>query len=30
MVKIVYDELLELLGPVDTRIYFVQPGRRSS
>src|SRR5687767_6219460 len=26
MVKIVYDELLELLGPVDTRIYFVQPG----
>src|SRR3954469_21586904 len=26
MVKIVYDELLELLGPVDTRIYTVQPG----
>src|SRR5688572_1777837 len=26
MVKIVYDELLELLGPVDTRIYMVQPG----
>src|SRR3954464_4717524 len=26
MVKIVYDELLELLGPVDTRIYFVTPG----
>src|SRR3954447_4118103 len=26
MVKIVYDELLELLGPVDTQIYFVQPG----
>ncbi len=26
MVKIVYDELLELLGPVDTRIYLVQPG----
>src|SRR6186997_1464841 len=26
MVKIVYDELLNLLGPVDTRIYFVQPG----
>ncbi len=25
MVKIVYDELVELLGPVDTRIYFVQP-----
>jgi signal recognition particle subunit SRP54 len=25
-VKIVYDELLELLGPVDTRIYMVQPG----
>jgi len=25
-VKIVHDELLELLGPVDTRIYFVQPG----
>jgi signal recognition particle subunit SRP54 len=26
MVKIVYDELLQLLGPVDTRIYMVQPG----
>src|SRR5215208_1009794 len=26
MVKIVYDELLELLGPVNTRIYMVQPG----
>jgi signal recognition particle subunit SRP54 len=26
MVKIVYDELLELLGPVDTNIYFVTPG----
>src|SRR5690349_9624451 len=26
MVRIVYDELLELLGPVDTRIYLVQPG----
>jgi signal recognition particle subunit SRP54 len=26
MVKICYDELLTLLGPVDTRIYFVQPG----
>ncbi|HEX4342817.1 MAG TPA: signal recognition particle receptor subunit alpha, partial [Verrucomicrobiae bacterium] len=26
MVKIVYDELLELLGPVDTNIYLVQPG----
>src|SRR5215213_8816026 len=26
MVKIVYDELLDLLGPVDTNIYFVQPG----
>src|SRR5437764_13613699 len=25
MVKIVYDELVDLLGPVDTRIYFVQP-----
>jgi signal recognition particle subunit SRP54 len=25
-VKIVYDELVNLLGPVDTRIYFVQPG----
>ena len=25
MVKIVYDELVELIGPVDTRIYFVQP-----
>src|SRR5947208_12642141 len=26
MVKIVYDELVNLLGPVDTRIYFVTPG----
>ncbi len=26
MVKICYDELLNLLGPVDTRIYFVHPG----
>src|SRR3954463_2728785 len=26
MVKIVYDELVGLMGPVDTRIYFVQPG----
>jgi signal recognition particle subunit SRP54 len=26
MVKICYDELLNLLGPVDTRIYFVTPG----
>src|SRR6185295_7270674 len=26
MVKIVYDELVNLLGPVDTNIYFVQPG----
>src|SRR6185436_6623382 len=26
MVKIVYDELVALMGPVDTRIYFVQPG----
>src|ERR1019366_1507054 len=26
MVKIVHDELLELLGPVDTNLYFVQPG----
>src|SRR5829696_5316338 len=26
MVKIVYDELVQLMGPVDTRIYFVQPG----
>ncbi len=25
MVKIVYDELVQLLGPVDTRIYLVQP-----
>src|SRR5918998_727918 len=25
MVKIVYDELVELLGPVDTKIYLVQP-----
>src|SRR5881394_3072393 len=26
MVKIVYDELVNLMGPVDTRVYFVQPG----
>jgi signal recognition particle subunit SRP54 len=26
MVKIVYDELVNLMGPVDTQIYFVQPG----
>src|SRR3954462_1895060 len=26
MVKIVYDELVNLMGPVDTTIYFVQPG----
>src|SRR5690606_14227900 len=26
MVKIVYDELVDLMGPVDTTIYFVQPG----
>jgi signal recognition particle subunit SRP54 len=26
MVKLVYDELVELLGPVDTRIYTVSPG----
>src|SRR3954469_23109135 len=26
MVKIVYDELVELMGPVDTNIYTVQPG----
>jgi signal recognition particle subunit SRP54 len=26
MVKIVYDELINLMGPVDTQIYFVQPG----
>src|SRR3954465_13676966 len=26
MGHIVYNELLDLLGPVDTRIYFVQPG----
>ncbi|HWE93292.1 MAG TPA: signal recognition particle protein [Tepidisphaeraceae bacterium] len=25
MVKIVYDELVELMGPVDTQIYYVQP-----
>ncbi len=25
MVKIVYDELVELLGPVDTQVYLVQP-----
>src|SRR6266704_3679986 len=26
MVKIVYDELVNLMGPVDTRIYLVTPG----
>ena len=26
MVKIVYDELVNLMGPVDTQIYFVSPG----
>src|SRR5437762_9179251 len=26
MVKIVYDELVNLMGPVDSNIYFVQPG----
>jgi len=26
MVKICYEELVNLLGPVDTQIYFVQPG----
>jgi signal recognition particle subunit SRP54 len=26
MVNIVYQELVNLMGPVDTRIYFVQPG----
>ena len=26
MVKIVYDELVELMGPVDTKVYTVQPG----
>src|SRR2546429_4650452 len=26
MVKIVYDELVNLMGPVDTNIYFVTPG----
>ncbi len=26
MVKIVYDELVNLMGPVDTKIYYVQPG----
>src|SRR6476469_8589267 len=26
MVKIVYDELVNLMGPVDTNIYFVSPG----
>src|SRR3954451_17149181 len=25
MVQVVYEELVNLLGPVDTRIYFVQP-----
>jgi len=26
MIKIVYDELCNLMGPVDTRLYFVEPG----
>lgn len=26
MIKIVYDELVKLMGPVDTRIYYVTPG----
>lgn len=26
MVKVVYDELVNLMGPVDTQIYYVQPG----
>jgi signal recognition particle subunit SRP54 len=26
MVKIVFDELVKLMGPVDTRIYYVSPG----
>ena len=26
MVKIVYDELVALMGPVDTKVYTVQPG----
>ena len=26
MIKIVHDELVRLMGPVDTRIYFVSPG----
>jgi len=26
MIKIVYDEIVNLMGPVDTDIYFVQPG----
>jgi signal recognition particle subunit SRP54 len=26
MVKICHDELVQLMGPVDTRIYYVQPG----
>ncbi|HML73948.1 MAG TPA: signal recognition particle protein [Anaerohalosphaeraceae bacterium] len=26
MIKIVFDELVKLMGPVDTRIYFVTPG----
>ena len=26
MVKIVHDELVKLMGPVDTRVYFVSPG----
>lgn len=26
MIKIVYDQLVNLMGPVDTRLYFVEPG----
>jgi len=26
MIKIVHDELVKLMGPVDTRVYFVSPG----
>ena len=30
MVKIVHDELTALMGPVDSRVYYVSPPRRSS
>ncbi len=30
IVKVVHDELVSLMGPVDPRIPYVSPGRRSS